>query len=122
MRAPIEKINQLLQLGLGSGPKRLAWDRVILSQPAENWLNNSVYRNSASVILDKLINFSLNDQIMYQRLRQILEGRRGLRERVELDKEKMEIGTDTLKQLYIDTTPGQTVRTIKNLIRKKKHD
>ena len=77
----------------------MPWDREILRNSSVNWFNNTVYREHARVIFDKLVEFVLNDPTLYMRLRQILEGR-NLKEEVNVE-------------------PGHTVSTIRNVVRQK---
>lgn len=68
---PLSNINQLLQLGLGRDKQKLAWYRAILQDP-KNGIYNMNYRDLSVEVFDKLINYMLNDPVIYNRTRQLL--------------------------------------------------
>src|ERR1700722_6539653 len=68
---PLSPINQLLQLGLIDDIKKLPYGRIIMKDPDQG-VKSMVYRDLAIEIFNKLIDYCLNDSVMYNRLRQLL--------------------------------------------------
>jgi hypothetical protein len=69
---PLSNINQLLQLGLINDLKKLPYGRIILQDPNQG-VKSMVYRDLAVEIFNKLVDYCLNDAVMYNRLRQLLQ-------------------------------------------------
>ena len=68
---PIPYINQLLQLGLIDNIKQVALARQVLLNPRQG-IESAVYRPYAIEMFNKLIDYCLNDTVMYNRLKQLL--------------------------------------------------
>jgi len=110
----VPAIDMLVQAGL-CPVRKLPYARVVLGDVSAG-LNQYVYRDLAVKIYSKISNFILNDQILYQRMLQLLHS--GINE-MELDPHKREEGTASLRNTYSKDTPGQkTWKTIKRNVKK----
>lgn len=68
---PLNQIDQLLKDGLCPDIQKINWYRQVLQNPQGSF-NNTIYRNIAGEVFDKLLNYVLNDSILFNRLRQDL--------------------------------------------------
>jgi len=68
---PIDRINQLIQMGLGRDIHKVAYYRLVIIDPRTGF-NNTIYREYAVEIMNSLLDYTLNDTMMYNRLRQLL--------------------------------------------------
>src|SRR5262249_21121790 len=66
----LPNIDQLVEAGLAP-IKKLPYARIVLSD-VQQGITSMVYRNLAIEMFSKITNYILNDQILYQRLRQLL--------------------------------------------------
>lgn len=67
---PVAKIDDLIQSGLGD-INRIAYYRVVMMDPHAGFYN-TVYREYATDVYNKLLDYVLNDNQLYTRLRQLL--------------------------------------------------
>jgi hypothetical protein len=70
-RKPVDKIQQLLQDGLAKDQTKIAYYRVVIEDPRMGF-NNTIYRQYAADVFNTMINYILNDPVMYNRFRQDL--------------------------------------------------
>ena len=67
----MDKINFLIQNGLGSDVSRLSYYRNIIQNPQQA-IQSVIMRKYAGEILNNLLGFVFSDSVMYNRLRQLL--------------------------------------------------
>lgn len=68
---PTDRINNLIQNGLGHDLNKLSYYRIVMQDPHMGFFN-TVYREFAVEIMNNTLNYVLNDNVLYQRLRQLL--------------------------------------------------
>lgn len=127
MSGSLSQITQLLQAGLGKDDNKLAMYRVVLQDPRGS-LNNMQYRELAVEVLETLLDYTFNDYSIFTRLRQDLISDNRYKQRAFESIEEMEvcplnrqIGTDSLVNSYRSDTPGQILKIIKKIVRKRKN-
>ncbi len=103
-RKPVDRINILLQEGLGKNIRQIALYRQVMQNPTSAF-TNLVYRPYAIEILENLLNYALNDVPTFNRLRQLLlQEKRHIRpkayESLENKSEKSGIDIETLIEVY----------------------
>lgn len=69
---PVNRIDTLIQDGLGRNINKLPYYRIVMTDPHSGFYN-TVYREYAVEIMNNLLNYVLNDNQMFQRLRQLLQ-------------------------------------------------
>ncbi|SRR6266705_769294 len=67
----MDKINFLIQNGLGSDVSRMSYYRQIIQNPQQA-IQSVIMRKYAGEILNNLLGFVFSDSVMYNRLRQLL--------------------------------------------------
>jgi hypothetical protein len=67
----MDKINFLIQNGLGSDISRLSYYRQIIQNPQQA-IQSVIMRKYAAEVLNNLLGFVFSDSVMYNRLRQLL--------------------------------------------------
>lgn len=68
---PLSNINMLLQLGLINDIKKITYGRICMQDPHQG-IYSMVYRSLTEEIYNKLLDYVLNDMVMFNRLRQLL--------------------------------------------------
>ena len=101
---PLSPIRQLCQMGLIDDIKKLPYAQIIMQDPDQG-VKSMVYRNLAISIFNKLIDFTLNDPVVYNRIRQLLsQGKNPMSEKAfdNLANRADKMGIDLLKiiELY----------------------
>jgi hypothetical protein len=100
---PIDRITMLLQAGLTDDLRKLAYYRIAMQDPTVGF-NNIIYRTAAAHVLDKLLDYVLNDTALFNRIRQLLQADNKISkkayESLEIKAENAGIPIETLLEVY----------------------
>lgn len=93
----------LLQAGLVDDIRKLAYFRIAMQDPKAGF-TNVIYRDAAAHVLDKLLDYVLNDTATFNRLRQLIQADNKISkkayESLENKAEKSGISIETLLESY----------------------